>query len=99
LKKARAFAGSQESGATHYRGRKRSAREFLVARIRWSRKPVVPATGIAHRDEIVARHATGTMRPSCDHPDNWRWGAGERFRWREHEGRGYWLGGRWTEFD
>jgi hypothetical protein len=29
------------------------------------------------------------------HPDNWRWGSGERFTWREHEGRGYWRGERW----
>jgi hypothetical protein len=32
------------------------------------------------------------------HPDNWHWGAGERFAWREHEGRGYWKGGRWTQW-
>ena len=31
------------------------------------------------------------------HPDNWRWGASERFSWREHEGRGYWRGERWIE--
>ena len=30
------------------------------------------------------------------HPDDWRWGPRERFAWREHEGRGYWRGGRWT---
>jgi hypothetical protein len=29
------------------------------------------------------------------HPDEWRWGARERFAWREHEGRGYWRGERW----
>src|SRR4051794_35597252 len=28
-------------------------------------------------------------------PDNWRWKEGEKFRWREHEGRGYWHGGGW----
>jgi hypothetical protein len=32
------------------------------------------------------------------HPDNWRWRKDEHFAWREHEGRGYWRGGRWTEF-
>jgi hypothetical protein len=32
------------------------------------------------------------------HPDDWRWGPRERFAWREHEGRGYWRGGRWTEW-
>ena len=29
------------------------------------------------------------------HPDNWRFGVSDHFRWREHEGRGYWRGGRW----
>ena len=32
------------------------------------------------------------------HPDNWRWGPSEHFTWREHEGRGYWRGDRWTDF-
>lgn len=32
------------------------------------------------------------------HPDNWRWRQGERYRWREHEGRGYWMGDRWRAF-
>ena len=32
------------------------------------------------------------------HPDNWRWGAGEHFAWREHAGRGYWRGGEWRRF-
>jgi len=30
------------------------------------------------------------------HEDNWRWGPREHFRFREHEGRGYWQGRRWT---
>jgi hypothetical protein len=30
------------------------------------------------------------------HPDDWRWGPHEHYSWREHEGRGYWRGGRWT---
>ena len=29
------------------------------------------------------------------HPDDWRWGRHEHYRWREHEGRGYWRSGRW----
>jgi hypothetical protein len=29
------------------------------------------------------------------HPDNWRWGSNEHFRFREHEGRGYWRGEKW----
>ena len=29
------------------------------------------------------------------HDDNWRWGPHEHYAFREHEGRGYWRGGRW----
>ena len=32
------------------------------------------------------------------HPDDWRWGSHEHYSWREHEGRGYWHGDRWTEW-
>jgi hypothetical protein len=32
------------------------------------------------------------------HEDNWHWGPKERYSFREHEGRGYWAGKRWTEF-
>lgn len=32
------------------------------------------------------------------HPDNWKWREGEKFRWREHAGRGYWKGGTWVVF-
>jgi len=32
------------------------------------------------------------------HPDGWRWRDGDRFTWREHEGRGFWRGGRWEGF-
>jgi hypothetical protein len=31
-------------------------------------------------------------------PDDWRWRPHERYVWREHEGRGYWRGGRWIEW-
>jgi hypothetical protein len=30
------------------------------------------------------------------HEDNWKWGRHEHYRWREHEGRGYWNGSHWT---
>ena len=30
------------------------------------------------------------------HEDNWRWGPSEKFSFREHEGRGYWRGDKWT---
>jgi hypothetical protein len=34
------------------------------------------------------------------HPDDWKWSEGEhsKYRWREHEGRGYWRNGLWIEF-
>ena len=28
------------------------------------------------------------------HEDNWKW-HGDRYHWREHEGRGYWRKGVW----
>jgi hypothetical protein len=30
------------------------------------------------------------------HPDDWRWGKDEHYSWREHEGRGYWKGDRFS---
>lgn len=32
------------------------------------------------------------------HPDNWRWGPGDHYVWREHHGRGYWRNGVWIRF-
>jgi len=32
------------------------------------------------------------------HPDDWHWGRRQHFAFREHEGRGYWRGGRWRDF-
>jgi hypothetical protein len=29
------------------------------------------------------------------HPDSWKWGEKEHYKWREHEGHGYWHGGVW----
>jgi len=31
------------------------------------------------------------------HPDDWKWGEKEHYKWREHEGHGYWRGGVWIE--
>jgi len=42
-----------------------------------------------------------TYRPEWGitvHEDGWKWGAGERYRWREHAGRGYWDGRHWRRF-
>ena len=32
------------------------------------------------------------------HPEGWRWGANDHYKWREHEGRGYWRNGVWIRF-
>ena len=32
-------------------------------------------------------------------PDSWSWGPGENYRWREHEGPGYWRSGVWMDLD
>jgi hypothetical protein len=32
------------------------------------------------------------------HPDNWKWGDADHYKWREHEGRGYWRDGVWVTF-
>src|SRR5579871_5442952 len=32
------------------------------------------------------------------HPDDWSWRRHEHYRWREHEGRGYWRNGVWLTF-
>ena len=32
------------------------------------------------------------------HDDNWKWGRHEHYRWREHEGRGYWNGRHWSSW-
>lgn len=44
-------------------------------------------------------HETYAFPPGAGvvvHGDDWRWGPRERFVFREHEGRGYWRGDRWT---
>ena len=46
-------------------------------------------------------HETYTYPPEAKvivHEDNWKWGPSEQFTFREHEGRGYWSGDRWTEW-
>lgn len=30
------------------------------------------------------------------HPNDWRWGHDDHYRWHEHHGRGYWRGGVWV---
>jgi hypothetical protein len=35
------------------------------------------------------------------YPDDWRWDERDfrKYRWREHEGRGYWRDDVWVDFD
>jgi hypothetical protein len=32
------------------------------------------------------------------HDDAWKWGQDDKYRWHEHEGRGYWRNGAWVTF-
>jgi hypothetical protein len=32
------------------------------------------------------------------YPDSWKWHEHEKYRWREHTGRGYWRNGVWITF-
>ncbi len=31
------------------------------------------------------------------HPDSWKWREADHYKWREHEGHGYWRGGVWVD--
>ncbi|MFT3731174.1 MAG: hypothetical protein QM780_07075 [Hyphomicrobium sp.] len=31
------------------------------------------------------------------YPDSWKWSKNDHYRWREHQGRGYWRGGVWVK--
>jgi hypothetical protein len=42
-----------------------------------------------------------TYRPAFGvtvHDEGWRWRDHDRYRWREHNGRGYWRNGVWLTF-
>jgi hypothetical protein len=46
-------------------------------------------------------HETYTYPPDSKviiHEDNWRAGPEDKYVFREHEGRGYWRGEKWTEW-
>jgi hypothetical protein len=32
------------------------------------------------------------------HPFDWSWNDGQKYAWREHEGRGYWMNDQWQVF-
>jgi len=45
----------------------------------------------------VKRHDYSPDLKLSVHPDNWKWAAHEKYKWREHEGHGYWRKGVWIE--
>jgi hypothetical protein len=47
---------------------------------------------------VKEKHPYRTEWGLVVHPDSWKWGATEKYRWREHDGRGYWRQGVWVEF-
>jgi hypothetical protein len=54
-------------------------------------------------DEGDCWHTHGRAEYRPEHrvhvyPDSWKWGEREHYRWREHEGRGYWRSGVWIGF-
>jgi hypothetical protein len=56
---------------------------------------------IVCNDEGECWHVRGNVEYKPEfklhvHPDDWKWAEKERFKWREHEGRGYWRGGKWV---
>ena len=58
------------------------------------------SAGIACNAEGECWHFKGRHHFKPEHgvrvyPDSWKWGEKEHFKWREHEGPGYWHGGVW----
>jgi hypothetical protein len=59
------------------------------------------AAVVCNGDVCWHTHSAYTYPPSAGvvvHGDNWRWSHDEHYRWREHEGRGYWRDGKWNTF-
>ena len=47
-------------------------------------------------------HTTTTYTYPSDagvvvHPEGWKWGSTEKYKWHEHEGKGYWRHGEWRD--
>jgi hypothetical protein len=74
----------------------------------------VAATGVLGVSAVTASADIACVGPVCwhtteryeyppdakviVHPNDWKAGPNEHYTWREHEGRGYWRGDRWTEW-
>jgi hypothetical protein len=60
------------------------------------------SAAIVCNDEGDCWHVKGKVEYKPEHgvhvhPDDWKWGEKEHFKWREHEGHGYWHSGTWIE--
>ena len=63
--------------------------------------PVASAAIACNGDTCWHVHSHYTYQPAWGvtvHPDNWRWGTTDHYRWHEHRGRGYWNNGVWVRF-
>ena len=62
------------------------------------------SAAIVCNDEGDCWHMKGEARYKPElrlhvHPDNWKFAEKDRYRWREHEGHGYWKSGVWIGID
>jgi hypothetical protein len=46
----------------------------------------------------VERYDYPTGASVVVHPYDWQWDPGAKYAWREHTGRGYWMGDQWQTF-
>ena len=58
------------------------------------------SASVVCNDEGDCWHSKGNVeyKPELKlhvHPDNWKFADKDNYKWREHEGRGYWKGGVW----
>ena len=62
------------------------------------------SAAIVCNDEGDCWHIRGEARYKPElrlhvHPDHWKFAEKDRYRWREHEGHGYWKSGVWIGID
>lgn len=58
------------------------------------------SASVVCNDEGDCWHSMGNVeyKPELKlhvHPDTWKFADKDNYKWREHEGRGYWKGGVW----
>jgi hypothetical protein len=58
------------------------------------------SAAVVCNDEGDCLHVKGEARYKPEfklhvHPDNWKFAEKEHYKWREHEGHGYWRSGVW----